>query len=753
MDERTTQFTVIATSILVANADGHVSAQELGAIAHDVAASLGLERDDAVLLVKDVRSAFFQVNDFDPDELLAAMAPKMTPAVREDAYRAAVVAALADGVTTATEAEMLDKIAAAFAIDGARRTKLDGDARMAREAWVRQHDAAQDGAHAGSAVDWASTTHAYGPARDVPAQLAALEHGTPRERKAALWALFGNIVHQGSRYPATVPAVAELVRIAAGAPELWKAQIYGLVTACVTGWMSITAGPFTVAGAPWSSASEGDQAVLLGDIERAAAPVIDDAIASLGGGQLLRRQAAYLLASFRERAVASGIVDALVARWQHERDPVVRATLAFAIGHTAAKGQDATLLATLEADEPRLVQVVAAMLLARRLGSGTPTRAVALLGEALGADSTLEHQYTRVPWQTEGLAGDVAEVLLDLGREATRVALPAIERRLARVGDFSAVGLLRGALFAAFGDAQAPDDAAALDDVQRRVLTTLVNNDEGLWSVGNALNVLGERGLPSMRESMARWLGVEFRQNEAEAAIRHARLLRETFEDVPGARAALERARVSAPDHPRLLLELAQCASKSAEPDDALALVDAALSHDASLGEAHFLRAELQMQLGDIDAAIDSFRNAALHLADEPRVTARGNAAALLAQSGRRDEALALLRASVDECPEVAGAWYSLGLSAVKGARYDECIASIDRLLELEPEHANGHYTIACAHALRGGPHDREAALRHVEEALSADPELAESIAQDEDFVSLRDDARFRRLVSRRRPS
>lgn len=749
MNDRYTQFTVITTSILVANADGHVSAVELGAIAHDVAATLGLRPDDAALLVKDVRSAFAQVAGIDPDELLSAMAAKMTPAVREDAYRAAVVAALADGVTTDSEAEMLDKIAHAFVIEGERRTKLDGDARRARESWVREHNAQPDD-HAGSTVDWSAVTHAYGPASDVAAQLSALERGTPGERKAALWALYGNIYHQGSRYPATVPAVAELVRIAAGAPELWKAQIYGLVAACVSGWMSITAGPYTVAGPPWSTASLGDEAALIGEIERAAAPVIDDAIAGLAGGLLLRKQSAYLLAAFRERAAATGITAALRSRFEREQDPIVRATLAFAIGHTSAPNDDATLLGALEGDQPRLVQIVAAMLLARRMGSRTPTRAVALLGEALGADRRREQQYAHVPWQTEGIAGDVAEVLQDLGREATVGALPAIERRLAVVDDFSAVGLLRGALFAAFGTAQAPEDAAALDATQRRVLVTLVGNDEGFWSVGNALNVLGEQGLPSMRESMANWLGVAFGEDRARAAVRHARQLRETFQDIAGARDWLERARQSAPEHPGVLLELAHCASQSEEPDDALALVDTALRHDPTLGTAHFLRAELQMQLGDAEAAISAFVTAADHLADDQRVMARSNAATLLAQLGRRDQGIELELENTAESPEIPEAWYGLGLSQVKARRYDECIASIDRLLALEPEHANGHYTIACAYSLRGGANDPESALQHVEEALSADPELAESIAHDDDFVSLRDDPRFRRLVSRR---
>ena len=57
------------------------------------------------------------------------------------------------------------------------------------------------------AVDWPAVHHAYGPAGDVPAQLAAAIVGDDATRKAAWWSLWSNVLHQGTVYEATVPAV------------------------------------------------------------------------------------------------------------------------------------------------------------------------------------------------------------------------------------------------------------------------------------------------------------------------------------------------------------------------------------------------------------------------------------------------------------------------------------------------------------------------------------------------------------------
>ena len=63
-------------------------------------------------------------------------------------------------------------------------------------------------------VAWDSLEHAYGPAADVPEVLRALVSGDDELADEAMYELYGNIWHQGSVYPATVPAVPFLVAIA-----------------------------------------------------------------------------------------------------------------------------------------------------------------------------------------------------------------------------------------------------------------------------------------------------------------------------------------------------------------------------------------------------------------------------------------------------------------------------------------------------------------------------------------------------------
>ena len=65
-----------------------------------------------------------------------------------------------------------------------------------------------------AAVEWSGVHHAYGPATDVPGQLAAVIVGDDATREEAWWNLWGNIHHQGTIYEATVPAVPILLGVA-----------------------------------------------------------------------------------------------------------------------------------------------------------------------------------------------------------------------------------------------------------------------------------------------------------------------------------------------------------------------------------------------------------------------------------------------------------------------------------------------------------------------------------------------------------
>ncbi len=61
------------------------------------------------------------------------------------------------------------------------------------------------------AIDWASVSHAYGDASDVPALLRDLLSSVSSTRESAARELFTNIWHQGSVYPATVHALPFLI--------------------------------------------------------------------------------------------------------------------------------------------------------------------------------------------------------------------------------------------------------------------------------------------------------------------------------------------------------------------------------------------------------------------------------------------------------------------------------------------------------------------------------------------------------------
>lgn len=79
-------------------------------------------------------------------------------------------------------------------------------------------------------VAWDSLEHAYGPATDVPELLRALVSGDEEQAAEAVYELYGTIWHQGSVYPATIPAVPFLVRIAvSGAAGAQTPELLGLL--------------------------------------------------------------------------------------------------------------------------------------------------------------------------------------------------------------------------------------------------------------------------------------------------------------------------------------------------------------------------------------------------------------------------------------------------------------------------------------------------------------------------------------------
>src|SRR5215212_3329612 len=107
----------------------------------------------------------------------------------------------------------------------------------------------------------------------------------------------------------------------------------------------------------------------------------------------------------------------------------------------------------------------------------------------------------------------------------------------------------------------------------------------------------------------------------------------------------------------------------------------------------------------------------------------------VLAVGGRRGEAY---RATPGE---VISPFFAL----YQDKDYEGALAACRAMLETYPGNALGLYNVACMENLLG--HEAEA-LENLRAAIDAWPQFKENAATDDDFASLREDARFQELVA-----
>ncbi len=120
-------------------------------------------------------------------------------------------------------------------------------------------------------------------------------------------------------------------------------------------------------------------------------------------------------------------------------------------------------------------------------------------------------------------------------------------------------------------------------------------------------------------------------------------------------------------------------------------------------------RYELLLNLGialaseDGDAAVQCYREA-LKQPLETRLSlgARLNLAALLLQRNELEEAIQLTTTACQRAPEVALAWYNLGLMERRRGDLMAAIKAYERSLSVNPDHAESHQNLAVARLMGG---------------------------------------------------
>ncbi|MER8235673.1 hypothetical protein [Streptomyces sp. NPDC094049] len=185
------------------------------------------------------------------------------------------------------------------------------------------------------AFPWASSSHAYGSAEDIPDLLRALTGTDPDEGDEALSELYGSVLHQGTVYAASAEAVPFLTRIAAVGHR--TADVLRLL-----GGMAESEDEYGVEpGAVRAAVAE--QLVLLLPLLADAEPVV-------------RRTTAWVVSHTR---VTDTVLPALCARWAEEPEPDVRAEVLAGIARLDPQRGAAEAASVLDLSQPAVVRLAA----------------------------------------------------------------------------------------------------------------------------------------------------------------------------------------------------------------------------------------------------------------------------------------------------------------------------------------------------------------------------------------------------------
>ncbi|MGV9310587.1 HEAT repeat domain-containing protein [Streptomyces sp. NPDC003691] len=191
---------------------------------------------------------------------------------------------------------------------------------------------------------WASFSHAYGTAEDLPELLRALAGTDEEAAEEALSELYGSVLHQGTVYGASAEAVPFLAGMAVAGHR--------------------TADVLVLLG---GMAESGDERGVAPGVVRAAVtdrlPLLLPLLAAPDPG--VRRTAAWAVSHTR----AAAALPALLARWETETEPAVRAELLAGLARIAPPSAVAAADAVLESFESGEVLLAAVL---ARLDTGAP---------------------------------------------------------------------------------------------------------------------------------------------------------------------------------------------------------------------------------------------------------------------------------------------------------------------------------------------------------------------------------------------
>lgn len=377
-------------------------------------------------------------------------------------------------------------------------------------------------------IPWATLIHAYGPASDVPAQIRGLMSEDSQIRERALWELYGNIFHQGTRYqaaPYAVPFLYELVRDP-HIPE--RANILYLLGSLALGYEEEYLPNGFDPAAFRREVAEADAQVSAEDRLAQAKfgwyrnvelecydavrqgvptilPLLDDP------DPAVRRAAVYLLAWFPEEAATT--LNLVQAKLATEEDEDTLATIILSLGLLARSTEAEAILDGVRrflVHSKPILRVAAALALAR---APLTDDILAILIEAVLEPEQFQHRDERVRFNDGDLVGYACRVLARYGMADRERIVLALCQTLAAVEpdqSLDVTGAILEIITARGTEPIANKQLDALTPLQVQALRAIA--EHGGWRVGGAYfanysALVRAYGLPDSQETLKGYLG------------------------------------------------------------------------------------------------------------------------------------------------------------------------------------------------------------------------------------------------------
>jgi hypothetical protein len=373
-------------------------------------------------------------------------------------------------------------------------------------------------------IDWRQLRHAYGGAADVPGLIRGLASRWKWIRDRALDKLYGNIWHQGTVYEATAPAVPFLIELVEADSVAGKQHILRLLADLANGhsYKEVHQHGFFQQLRAEEMKTEKWQAELreeLNWVKQAADAVKAGEPAYLRllnhPDTTVRDAAGFLLANIAGPSPQA--LEAVRRRIEAENDETTKAGLLIALATVSIRdGRTADELSKyLSPNQPKAVQLAAAMALLRTNRSQVPVAAIDVLLAAVRSPAEFSALEKSCWADGHTVVSHVSQYLAILEGPAAITAEGALLKSLGGEKHHQALTIAEALLGLAFNgpiDHGAP--MSSLSERQQRVLRAFAANRQ-IWGVQSgkefienvdAMHLMRAHNLPDRFDAFERYL-------------------------------------------------------------------------------------------------------------------------------------------------------------------------------------------------------------------------------------------------------